>query len=116
MHARGYWFAGTPSDPPGRHPAAANRVGNGDSGGTTGPPGSDRRLPACDLDSCQLTAKHTVATPVNWRPGQDVIFAVPNNVSAGTITVTGTINGAITDEAHRRQYDQLAANMRHTLP
>ena len=26
------------------------------------------------LDSCQLTAKHTVATPVNWRPGQDVII------------------------------------------
>jgi thioredoxin-dependent peroxiredoxin len=27
------------------------------------------------LDSCQLTAKHTVATPVNWQPGQDVIIA-----------------------------------------
>jgi alkyl hydroperoxide reductase subunit AhpC len=26
------------------------------------------------LDSCQLTEKHTVATPVNWRPGQDVII------------------------------------------
>jgi alkyl hydroperoxide reductase subunit AhpC len=26
------------------------------------------------LDSCQLTAKHTVATPVNWQPGQDVII------------------------------------------
>ncbi len=26
------------------------------------------------LDSCQLTLKHTVATPVNWRPGQDVII------------------------------------------
>ena len=26
------------------------------------------------LDSCQLTAKHKVATPVNWRPGQDVII------------------------------------------
>ncbi|HEY2618998.1 MAG TPA: peroxiredoxin [Acetobacteraceae bacterium] len=26
------------------------------------------------LDACQLTAKHTVATPVNWRPGQDVII------------------------------------------
>jgi alkyl hydroperoxide reductase subunit AhpC len=31
------------------------------------------------LDSCQLTAKHTVATPVNWRPGQDVI--IPTTVS-----------------------------------
>jgi alkyl hydroperoxide reductase subunit AhpC len=26
------------------------------------------------LDSIQLTAKHTVATPVNWRPGGDVII------------------------------------------
>jgi alkyl hydroperoxide reductase subunit AhpC len=26
------------------------------------------------LDSCQLTAKHNVATPVNWRPGEDVII------------------------------------------
>ena len=31
------------------------------------------------LDSCQLTAKHTVATPVNWRPGDDVI--IPTSVS-----------------------------------
>src|SRR5499426_1566330 len=31
------------------------------------------------LDSCQLTAKHTVATPVNWKPGQDVI--IPTSVS-----------------------------------
>jgi alkyl hydroperoxide reductase subunit AhpC len=31
------------------------------------------------LDSCQLTAKHSVATPVNWRPGQDVI--IPTSVS-----------------------------------
>ena len=26
------------------------------------------------LDSMQLTAKHQVATPVNWKPGQDVII------------------------------------------
>ncbi|HEX5612548.1 MAG TPA: redoxin domain-containing protein, partial [Burkholderiales bacterium] len=30
------------------------------------------------LDSLQLTAKHTVATPVNWRPGDDVI--IPTSV------------------------------------
>src|SRR5919202_1416579 len=27
------------------------------------------------LDSCQLTAKHQVATPVNWRQGENVIIA-----------------------------------------
>jgi len=27
------------------------------------------------LDSIQLTAKHPVGTPVNWKPGQDVIIA-----------------------------------------
>jgi len=31
------------------------------------------------LDSVQLTAKHAVATPVNWRPGDDVI--IPPSVS-----------------------------------
>jgi hypothetical protein len=27
------------------------------------------------IDSLQLTAKHKVATPVNWRQGEDVIIA-----------------------------------------
>src|SRR3569833_2118388 len=27
------------------------------------------------LDSVQLTAKHQIATPVNWKPGEDVIIA-----------------------------------------
>ncbi|PAU77741.1 peroxidase [Halovibrio salipaludis] len=31
------------------------------------------------LDSCQLTAKETVATPVNWKNGEDVI--IPPSVS-----------------------------------
>ena len=31
------------------------------------------------LDSCQLTAKETVATPVNWQDGDDVI--IPPSVS-----------------------------------
>ncbi|AOY93419.1 peroxidase [Cupriavidus sp. USMAA2-4] len=31
------------------------------------------------LDALQLNARHTVATPVNWRPGDDVI--IPTSVS-----------------------------------
>src|SRR5450631_932642 len=27
------------------------------------------------VDSCQLTSRHAVATPVNWKPGEDVIVA-----------------------------------------
>ncbi|MEX3968463.1 peroxiredoxin [Paraburkholderia sp. EG286B] len=41
------------------------------------------------LDSLQLTAKHTVATPVNWKPGDDVI--IPTSVS---------------DEAAKQKYPQ----------
>ena len=26
------------------------------------------------LDSCQLTAQHKVATPANWKRGEDVII------------------------------------------
>ena len=35
------------------------------------------------LDSCQLTAKHKVATPVNWKQGEDVIIvpAVSNEAA-----------------------------------
>jgi thioredoxin-dependent peroxiredoxin len=39
------------------------------------------------LDSIQLTAKHKVATPANWKPGQDVIIA-----------------GSVSDEDARKQY------------
>ena len=31
------------------------------------------------LDALQLNAKHAVATPVNWKPGEDVI--IPTSVS-----------------------------------
>ena len=31
------------------------------------------------LDSLQLTAKHNVATPVNWKPGDDVI--IPTSIN-----------------------------------
>ena len=39
------------------------------------------------VDSLQLTAKHKVATPVNWQKGEDVIIA-----------------GSVSDEAAKEQY------------
>src|SRR5216110_4101047 len=41
------------------------------------------------LDSIQLTARHKVATPVNWKPGGDVI-----------------ISGAVSDDEARRLYPE----------
>jgi thioredoxin-dependent peroxiredoxin len=41
------------------------------------------------LDSLQLSAKHKVATPVNWKPGDDVIIA-----------------GSVSDEEAKRIYPQ----------
>lgn len=41
------------------------------------------------LDSMQLTAAHKVATPANWKPGDDVIIA-----------------GSVSDEEARQKYPQ----------
>ncbi len=41
------------------------------------------------IDSLQLTAKHRVATPANWKPGEDVIIA-----------------GSVTDEEAKTLYPQ----------
>jgi thioredoxin-dependent peroxiredoxin len=41
------------------------------------------------LDSVQLTAKHQVATPVNWKPGGDVIIA-----------------GSVSDDEAKKRYPQ----------
>jgi alkyl hydroperoxide reductase subunit AhpC len=41
------------------------------------------------LDSMQLTARHKVATPVNWKPGEDVIIA-----------------GSVSDDEARQKYPQ----------
>ena len=41
------------------------------------------------LDSMQLTAKHKVATPANWKPGEDVI-----------------ISGAVSNEEAQKQYPE----------
>src|SRR5918998_529804 len=41
------------------------------------------------IDSLQLTAKHKVATPVNWKPGDDVIIA-----------------GSVSDEEAKKTYPE----------
>jgi alkyl hydroperoxide reductase subunit AhpC len=41
------------------------------------------------IDSIQLTMKHKVATPVNWKPGEDVIIA-----------------GSVSDDEAKKTYPQ----------
>jgi len=41
------------------------------------------------IDSLQLTAKHKVSTPVNWKVGEDVV-----------------ISGSVSDEDAKKQYPQ----------
>ena len=44
------------------------------------------------IDSLQLTAKHKVATPVNWQQGDDVIIAgsVSNDEAQGDLRRAGS--------------------------
>jgi hypothetical protein len=56
------------------------------------------------LDSWQLTAKHTVATPVNWQPGQDVIIPpAVSNEGRGAPEVTDMGSPAAESCAKRPQ-------------
>jgi alkyl hydroperoxide reductase subunit AhpC len=42
------------------------------------------------IDSLQLTALHRVATPVNWKQGEDVIIAAPSQTTRrGRSSATG---------------------------
>ena len=46
------------------------------------------------LDSCQLTAKHKVATPVNWKQGEDVIIVPAVSDSQDVLTGGGRVAAA----------------------
>ena len=50
------------------------------------------------IDSLQLTAKHKVATPVNWRHGDDVIIAgsVSDNAAAASYGATIVASPVVT--------------------
>ena len=54
------------------------------------------------LDSMQLTAKHQVATPVNWKQGEDVIIAGSVSDEAGEAEVPRRLEGAQALPAHRQ--------------
>ena len=58
------------------------------------------------IDSLQLTAKHKVATPVNWQQGKDVIIARAGGYSriSSSSTVTQT---APSPAATRQAYGPL---------
>ena len=53
------------------------------------------------LDSCQLTAKHTVATPVNWKPGEDVIISASVSDEQAKAEVSRRLEDAEALSAHR---------------
>ena len=46
------------------------------------------------IDSLQLTAKHKVATPVNWKQGDDVIIAGLGLQRRGQGDLSGWLGGA----------------------
>ena len=53
------------------------------------------------LESCQLTAKHQVATPVNWKHGEDVIIVPAVNDEAAKAKYPERLEGAEALPAHR---------------
>ena len=53
------------------------------------------------IDSLQLTANHKVATPVNWKQGEDVIIAGSVSDEDAKKTVSGRLEGAAAVHPHR---------------
>ena len=53
------------------------------------------------LDSMQLTAKHKVATPVNWKPGDDVIILPVGVGRRGQTKVSRRLESAAALYPHR---------------
>ena len=46
------------------------------------------------IDSLQLTAKHKVSTPVNWKQGEDVIIAGSVSRRGSEEEIPGGLEGA----------------------
>ncbi len=53
------------------------------------------------LESCQLTAKHQVATPVNWKNGEDVIIVPAVSDEQAKAKYPERLEGAEALPAHR---------------
>ena len=53
------------------------------------------------LDSMQLTAKHKVATPVNWKHGDDVIILPSVSDEEAQAEISRRLEGAQALSAHR---------------
>ena len=61
------------------------------------------------IDSLQLTAKHRVATPVNWKQGEDVIIAgsVSDEEAKETIRTAGSRQARTSASCRSRRADRL---------
>ena len=68
------------------------------------------------IDSMQLTAKHKVATPVNWKQGDDVIIAGSVSDEDAKKTYPGRMEGAETIPAHRSAAGQGEGRIDQTQP
>ena len=67
------------------------------------------------LESCQLTAKHKVATPVNWKHGEDVIIVPAVSDEAGQGQVSRRLEDPEALPAHRPAAEGLIAARAPTL-
>ena len=71
---------------------------------------TDGAAPSCPMiGSLQLTAKHKVATPVQWRQGDDVIIAdsVPMRTPRKPTRMAGRRRNPTSASCHSRRHERL---------
>ena len=62
------------------------------------------------IDSLQLTAKHSVSTPVNWKPGEDVIISASRQRRSRQAEIPQWLEGTQALSPHRAAAAGLSLN------